>query len=87
MLHRLDGKLVGVSVIIICHRYFESAYFMYDTDFKFLNLGVMSVVREIEYMRFVKKNHNADLEHYMLGDVVVTCPKVNYKINYQPGFV
>jgi len=23
----------------------------------------------------------------MLGDIVVTCPKVNYKLNYEPGFV
>lgn len=68
-------------------KYFESAYFIYDTDMKFLNLGVMSVVREIEYMRHIMKHHNPNMTSYMLGDIVVTCPKVNYKLNYQPGYV
>lgn len=27
------------------------------------------------------------MQFYMLGDIVPTCPKVNYKMNYQPGFV
>ena len=49
---------------------------------KFLNLGVMSVIREMEYMRYIIKNHNPGLKSYMLGDIVVTCPKVNYKLNY-----
>ena len=53
LLHRLDGKLVGVSNLILGRRYFESAYFMYDTDYKFLSLGVMSVIRELEYMRLI----------------------------------
>lgn len=87
LLHRLDGKLVGCSVLTIANKYLESGYFMYDTDYKFLNLGVMSVVREIEYMRMVQKHFNPRLDSYMLGDIVVTCPKVNYKLNYQPGYV
>ena len=87
LLHRIDGKLVGVSVIIISKNYLESAYFIYDPAFKFLNLGVMSVIREIEYMRLIRKHHNPNLKFYMLGDIVTTCPKVNYKLNYQPGFV
>mmetsp|Transcript_37278 Transcript_37278/g.49037 ORF Transcript_37278/g.49037 Transcript_37278/m.49037 type:complete len:87 (-) Transcript_37278:820-1080(-) len=53
LLHRIDGRLVGVSSIIIGRKYFESSYFVYDTDLKFLNLGVTSVVREIEYMRYI----------------------------------
>lgn len=87
LLHRIDGKLVGVSYITIGHKYLESGYFMYDTDYKFLNLGVMSVVREIEYMRLVHKRYNPLMEFYMLSDLSVNCPKVNYKLNYQPGFV
>ena len=82
LLHRLDGKLVGMSYINIANKYLESGYFAYDTDFKFLNLGVMSVVREIEYMNYIRKHHNPNLQFYMLGDIVVTCPKVNYKLNY-----
>ena len=50
-----------MSFIIITNSYLESAYFIYDTDYKFLNLGVMSVIREIEYMRMVQKNFNPNL--------------------------
>lgn len=82
LLHRLDGKLVGCSVLAIANKYLASEYFMYDTDYKFLNLGVMSVVREIEYMKMIQKKFNASLDSYMLGDIVVSCPKVNYKLNY-----
>ena len=82
LLHRLDGKLVGCSYIMIANKYFESGYFMYDTDYKFLSLGVMSVIREIEYMRLIAKEHNPAMKEYMLGDIVTTCPKVNYKLNY-----
>ena len=82
LLHRIDGKLVGVSSITIARRYMESSYFIYDTDYKHLNLGVVSVVREIEYIRLIQRKYNPQLQFYMLGDIVPTCPKVSYKMNY-----
>ena len=27
------------------------------------------------------------MQYYHLGELVVDCPKVNYKLNYQPGQV
>ena len=69
-------------MLTITNKYLESGYFIYDTDYKFLNLGVMSVVREIEYMRMIRKQFNQNLDSYMLGDIVISCPKVNYKLNY-----
>jgi arginyl-tRNA--protein-N-Asp/Glu arginylyltransferase len=51
--HRIDGKLVAVSFVDITTKYFNSGYFIYDPDYAFLNLGVVSVIKEIEYMRFV----------------------------------
>lgn len=61
LLHRLDGNLVGMSSITIAKKYLESSYFAYDTDYKFLNLGVMSVIREMEYLNFLRKHHFPDL--------------------------
>lgn len=87
MYHRIDGKLVAIGVIDICKRFFNSAYFIYDPDYKHLNLGVMGAIRELEYMRMIKKNFNPDLTFYQLGEMIPCCPKVNYKLNYQPGMI
>ena len=87
MYHRIDGKLVAFSVNDITTRFFNSAYFVYDPEYKFLNLGVVGAIRELEYMRMIIKNFNPDLTFYQLGEMVPCCPKVNYKLNYQPGIV
>mmetsp|Transcript_21662 Transcript_21662/g.29025 ORF Transcript_21662/g.29025 Transcript_21662/m.29025 type:complete len:129 (+) Transcript_21662:1224-1610(+) len=50
MYHRIDGKLAAVGVLDICRRFMNSAYFLYDPDYKFLNLGVVGAIREMEYM-------------------------------------
>lgn len=81
MCHRLDGKLVAVGSLDICKEYVDSAYFIYDPDYKFLNLGIIGALREIEYMRMTGKRW------YVLGDMIVNCPKVNYKLQYKPGYV
>lgn len=53
MYHRIDGKLVAFGVIDITKRFLNSAYFVYDPDYKFLNLGVVGAIRELEYMRLI----------------------------------
>lgn len=80
--HRIDGKLVAVGNIDICTQYFNSAYFIYDPDYMFLNLGVMGAIRELEFCRMIKKKYNPKLIWYQLGEMVPDCPKVNYKCNY-----
>ena len=55
MYHRIDGKLVAVGIIDICTTVLNSAYFIYDPDYRHYNLGVVGAVIEIEYMRMVKE--------------------------------
>lgn len=64
MYHRLDGKLVAVGVIDILDEYLNSAYFIYDPDYKFLNLGVVGALRELEYMAMLRRTHNQKLRWY-----------------------
>ena len=85
--HRIDGKLISVGVVDITKRFFNSAYFIYDPEYMFLSMGVVGAIREIEYCNFIKKNYNPDLVFYQLGEMVSCCPKVNYKLNYQPGMI
>jgi arginyl-tRNA--protein-N-Asp/Glu arginylyltransferase len=58
----------------------DSGYFIYDPDYKWLNLGIVGALREIEYMRkFRRLGDKQRFKWYVLGDIVVSCPKVNYK--------
>lgn len=79
MYHRLNGKLVAVGNIDILRQCFNSGYFLYDPEYRFLNLGVVGALKEIEYMRKLK---SPQLVWYILSDMVPVCPKVNYKIQY-----
>ena len=55
MYHRLDGRLVAIGVLDILENFMNSAYFIYDPEFKFLNLGVVGAIREIEYMNKMRQ--------------------------------
>jgi arginine-tRNA-protein transferase len=87
MYHRIDGRLVAVSVIDILKVTLVSCYCLYDPDYSFLSLGIVTVVREFEYLRMLKAHYIPSLKYYQLGEMVVTCPKVNYKMNYKPGIL
>lgn len=82
MYHRFNGKLVAVGNLDFLNTFVNSGYFLYDPDYKFLNLGVIGALREIEFMRRVREQSNSPYKYkwYLLGDFVPTCPKVNYKV-------
>jgi len=48
-------------VIDILSKYLNSAYFIYDPEFNFLNLGVVGAIREIEFMHMAKQKFNKDM--------------------------
>ena len=82
MYHRLDGKLVAVGIIDLCSEVLNSAYYIWDPDYKFLNLGVVGALIEIQYMHLIKENYNPKLSYYHLGELNLNCSKVNYKLNF-----
>lgn len=65
----------------------SSQYFIYDLDYKFLYLGVVGAIHEIEYLKMVQKRFNPDMKYYVLGSVMLNSPKYVYKLNYKPGMV
>ena len=87
MYHRINGELVAIGVIDITQNYFNSGYFITKSKYSYLNLGVIGALIEIKYAQELKKLWLPSLENYLLGELVVDCPKVNYKLNYQPGEV
>ena len=84
MYHRIDGRLVAVGIIDICPlQTFNSAYFMWDPDYKFLNLGTVGALIELEYMRKLRLKYKMpNLKWYHLGELNINCSKVNYKLSY-----
>jgi len=84
MYHRIDGRLAAIGVIDICpNSVFNSAYFMWDPDFKFLNMGTVGAIVELEYMKLLRmKYKKTNLKWYHLGELNTKCKKVSYKLNY-----
>lgn len=85
MLHRMDGKLVAFSVLAIAKTLMSTLYFVFDPDYAFLKLGVISVTKEIEFMRHLNEKYNYGLKYLILGDLQVNCKKLSYKMNYGPA--
>ena len=75
---RLDGKLVGVSVIDVMPDGLSSVYFYFDPDHKSRGLGTYSALIEIqETIRLEKR-------YWYLGYVVEECQKMKYKMKFKP---
>ena len=74
-----------MGVTDITNTVLNAQYFIYDPEYSFLCLGVVGAIHEIEFMKMVRKKHNPNFLWYQLGEMVLNCPKVNYKLNYKPG--
>lgn len=64
MYHRIDGKLVAVSVIDILTETLVSCYCLYDPEMSFLCLGVVTAVREFEYFRLLRQHFVPTLKYH-----------------------
>lgn len=80
----LDDKLIAVGVIDILPRCVSSVYFMYDTDYSSLSLGVFSAMQEINFSIRLHK-YLENLKYYYLGFYIHSCPKMTYKAQYSPS--
>lgn len=85
MYHRIDGELVAIGICELSNKYFNSGYFMYKSKYSYLNLGVVGAIMEMEFCRKLQQMWSPNLKYFHLGELVLDCPKVNYKLNYQPG--
>ena len=83
-IHRIDNKIVAVTVCDILPHMFISDYCYYDPDYSFLDLGVLTVIREIEYMKSFNNLIDKNFIYYTLGEMCLICKKLKYKANYRP---
>ena len=87
MYHRIDGKLIAVGVLDYLPTMLSSVYFFYDTNYKFLNLGVVGALREIEYALKIQEIYYPALQYYNLGYCIMDCVKSVYKSEYCPSYL
>ena len=84
LIHRIDNKIVAVTVVDILPHMLISDYCYYDPDYSFLDLGVFTVIREIEYMKSFNSLIDNSFIYYTLGEMSETVKKLKYKGNYRP---
>ena len=85
--HRIDDVLVAISCWDILETSLSSMFMMYDPDFKFLNLGHISAVREIEYMKMIQRKFNPGFKYYYMGHYSPVIPKIAYKDHMHPQYL
>jgi len=82
MRHKIDGCLVAVSVLDILPSGLSGVYFFYSPEITFLSPGVLSAIKEIE---FIQKHLSSNFKYYYMGFYVDNCQKMRYKGEFQPS--
>lgn len=82
--YRVDGILVGVSVLDILPHCFSSVYFFYLPRGDNLSWGTLSSLIEIGLVRQASR-HLSLLHYYYLGYYLGSCGKLAYKAQYRPS--
>lgn len=83
---RLDDELIAVSVLDLLPHCLSSVYFFYDPKYEKLQLGKISVLREIALLeRIGAKAGMEAVRYYYLGFYIHDCQKMRYKGNYRPS--
>jgi leucyl-tRNA---protein transferase len=73
-----DGKLIAVGFLDQSSEGLSSVYFIYDTDYQHLSLGVYGALREIDLAR------RLHLSYYYLGYWIKENKSMEYKNRYYP---
>lgn len=83
MCYYLDDVLVGCGVVDVLPTMITSLYFFYDPSLKKYGFGILSVLKEIEFVTTHSKNFpNFKYEH--LGLYSPTHPAMLYKSQFKP---
>ena len=87
MHYRIGGKLVGVGVVDVLPSGLSSKYFFWDPEYRALNLGTLSALFEVEWVRkhVLCCPELAAMRYYYLGYYIHSCAKMRYKSSFRPS--
>ena len=83
-IHRIDDKIVAVGVVDILPTFLSSVYLYYDTDYQFLDLGILTAILEIEYAKSFHDLIDNNFKYYTMGFYNENVQKLRYKGFYYP---
>jgi len=84
MKYYVDDKLIAIGVVDLLPKCLSSVYFFYEPEYKYLSLGVVGAVKEIEYVQEMSK-YFPEFKYYYLGFYIQDCQKMVYKGEYEPA--
>ena len=84
--YRLNGKLVGCSIIDAGHKSLSSNYFYYDISEEIMKrgIGTFSILAEILIAQGKLFGGALKSPYYYLGYWISNCRKMSYKANFMP---
>ncbi|EIW71254.1 hypothetical protein TREMEDRAFT_67646 [Tremella mesenterica DSM 1558] len=87
LLHRVDGQLIGISVIDILPACVSSVYFIWDPDWAWASLGKLSALREAALALEMSQAGAEGMEWVYMGYWIANCQKMRYKSEYTPSYL
>ena len=83
-IHRIDGKIIAVGVWDILPTSLCSVSLYYDPEYKFLDLGIYTAIKEIEYVQKFHDLIDNNFKYYSMGIYCETAQKLRYKGFFEP---
>ena len=75
-----NDKLIALAVLdVLPQQCLSSVYFIWDPEYKYLDLGKVGALREIVLAR------DLGVDYYYLGYYIHSCSKMSYKGEYKPS--
>ncbi len=79
--YRIDGRLVGTSIIDIGYNWLNAVYFYFDPDESSRSLGTYNVLQLIDLCL------EWEVEYLYLGYLIHSVPAMSYKSNFRPNYI
>ena len=83
-IHRIDGKMIAVGVWDILPTSLSSVSLYYDPEYKDLELGTLTALKEIEYAKRFHDLIDNNFKYYTMGYYCETARKLRYKGFFKP---
>lgn len=79
--YRVNGKLIGTSIIDIGYNWMNGVYFYFDPDESYRSLGTYNILQLSDLCR------EWEIEYLYLGYYIQTVPAMSYKRNFKPHYI
>ena len=82
--HKIDGKIIAIGVWDILPTSLSSVYLYYDPEYSFLDMGTLTAIKEIEYVKNFHDLIDSKFKYYVMGFYIDNCVKMKYKGHFHP---